>query len=418
MSVTPIGIDQKFLPDVMHPLTLSEVSVTPEMSLLLACLRWPITNETRQLVVERGAVELDWDLFQRLVTRHRVFPLAEHALRECGVILPVAMGNALRAAATKASWGELRLAGELRALLTLLGEAGIKPIILKGLGLAIQAYGKLGMRYNRDIDLLVTQAEVPAVCGTLEKAGFERIEPPPNVSQAALQRWLRRQKDIVYSRPERQEIVEIHWRLFDNPHLLRFENSTARGQVSLAQDFCIETLPKELDLIFMCVHGAHHAWSRLKWIADLNAMFTQMTMLELIRMHEAARASGVHRATAQAMLLCARLLGLVIPAVVLVDARQDWRIRVLDRLARHAMLASGPEEIEKLALGSTAKNISHYLVSTGFRYVLSEAYFDLTDLSAERVIDVPSYLVPFVRLYYWGLRHYRTLAQHDLKSKT
>lgn len=114
---------------------------------------------------------------------------------------------------------------------------------------------------------------------------------------------------------------------------------------------------------------------------------------------------GVQRATAQAMLLCTLLLGLSIPAPIMAEASRDWRIRALDRLARHSILAGGKAEIEHLALGTAIKNISHYLVASRFRCMLSEAYFDLTDLSADGTTNFPRVLLPFARLYGWGRRH-------------
>ncbi len=380
---------------------LPEAAVNAEMRLLLACLRWPLTEQTRLCVARDGAGDLDWDLFIGLVGRHRVHPLVAHALRDAGVVPPPAVHDALRSAAAKAGWAELRLAGELKVLLTAFQAVGIKPVVLKGLGLAIRAYGRLGMRYNRDIDLLIERDDLPVACGILESAGFGRIEPAADIDEAGLQRWLQRQKDVVFFCPARQQVVELHWRLFDNPHLMPIKDNGLRAQIGLAPNFDIDTLPSPLDLIFVCVHGAHHAWSRLKWIADLNAILAKMTEAEVITLHEKARGLGMHRATAQAMLLCARLLGLAIPAPVLADARRDWRIRALDRLARHSIFASGKTEIEERILGSTLKNISHYLLANNLSYMLSEAYYDLTDLSADNASNLPGFLVPFSRLYFW-----------------
>jgi hypothetical protein len=212
-------------------------------------------------------------------------------------------------------------------------------------------------------------------------------------------------------------VVEIHWRLFDNPHLLRFEDNGRRDTVAISADFTVETLPADLDLIFVCAHGAHHAWSRLKWIADVNAIFAQMSPGDILRVYRAARALNVHRMVAQALILCGGLVGLAVPAEVVADCRADWRIRMLARVAAKIILARGATEIEETALGSTPKNIAHYLLADGASYYLNEVLFDLTDLSGTRVGNAPLALVPLIRVYLWFARHVKMGLKMPSKMK-
>jgi hypothetical protein len=319
--------------------------------------------------------------------------------------VPEPHGAALRERANQASWGELILSGELRAIQEALHAKGVRPTILKGLGLSMKAYGRLGLRYNRDIDMLVPAAAVPPACDILAARGYERIEPPADAGPDEVRRWIRRQKDIVYQHPGKGLMVELHWRLFDNPHLLPYEEHGRRDTISLAPDFTVEVLPDDLDLIFICAHGALHGWSRLKWIADANAVFAQMPPAELLRVYHAARVLRAHRMVAQALILSSCLLGLAIPAEVVADSRADWRMRFLARAARHSILSGGATEIEDLALGSTSKNMAHYLMTDGVRYYWSELLFDLTDLSGSWAGKAPALLLPLIRIYLWAVRH-------------
>jgi hypothetical protein len=371
----------------------------------------------RMRVASLARADMDWALFAALVVRHRVFGLVEHALRSAGVTIPEPQRAALCDRAQRTSWSELIMAGELRAIQDDLRVGGVQPTILKGLALSIKAYGRLGLRYNRDIDLLVPWSDVKTACASLERRGYERIEPPASAGAAELERWLRRQKDLVYEHAAKKLVVEIHWRLFDNPHLLRFEDNGRRDTVAISADFTVETLPADLDLIFVCAHGAHHAWSRLKWIADVNAIFAQMSPGDILRVYRAARALNVHRMVAQALILCGGLLGLAVPAEVVADCRADWRIRMLARVAAKIILARGATEIEETALGSTPKNIAHYLLADGASYYLNEVLFDLTDLSGTRVGNAPLALVPLIRVYLWFARHVKMGLKMPSKMK-
>lgn len=397
-----------------------ELPATPtsrEMALLLACLRWPVSAEVSLVIARLAQRELDWTFFLALVGRHRVFGLVEHSLRGAGVTIPEPQKSSLCDQAKRTSWSELILAGELRAIQDGLQASHVQPTILKGVALSMKAYGRLGLRYNRDIDLLVPWGAVKTACDLLENRGYERIEPPAKAGAAEVERWLRRQKDLVYEHAAKGLMVEIHWRLFDNPHLLRFEDHGRRDKVAISADFMVETLPADLDLIFICAHGAHHAWSRLKWIVDVNAIFAQMSPDEMLRVYSAARTMNVHRMVAQALILCSSLLGLAIPAEVVADQRADWRIRALARVARHIILARGATEIEETALGSTPKNIAHYLLTDGFAYFINEILFDLTDLSGTRVGNAPLVLVPVIRVYLWFARHMKMSLKLPVKTK-
>jgi len=396
---------------------LPAAATLPETALLLACLRWPLSADIQARITSLAAADIDWPIFLSLVARHRVFGLVEHALRAAGVTPPAPQNALLRARAQQTSWSELILAGELREMQDDLRAGGVRPTVLKGLALSIKAYGRLGLRYNRDIDVLVPWAGVAPACDVLQARGYQRVEPPANAGAAEVARWFRRQKDIVFQHPAKRFVVEIHWRLFDNPHLLRFEDHGRRDTISISPDFAVETLPADLDLIFICAHGAHHAWSRLKWIADVNAIFVQMPPAEILRVYRMARGLHIHRVMAQALILCAGFFGLAIPAEVLADSRADWRIRILARVARQVILSGGAREIEDLALGSTLKNVTHYLLADGIRYYVDEILFDLTDLSGTRVGNAPLMLVPIIRFYLWFARHLKIRRKFQTETK-
>ena len=361
----------KFLPPT--------VERSPEMVLLLACLRWPVSAETRNAVSGAAAVPLDWNLFVALLIRHRVFALALHGLNSAGIKPPAQQSASINSLAQKASMGELHLAGEVERLLNGLWTAGVEPQVLKGIAVSMQAFGQLGLRFNRDIDLLVSPESVPAASAILEALNYIRIEPPANARQVRLARWMRLHKDLVYQHQIHRHIVELHWRLFDNPHLLPLGKNAGPSLVPYRRGFSIPTLPTDVGLLYLCLHGAQHAWSRLKWLADVSAILVKLAPDALMAVYQAARKDGLQRPAGLAMLLCNELLGISIPVAIIEHARSDWRVRSLENTAYHAIFDGGGQELEDRALGSTWKNLSHYLIVDNLRYKASELWFDMAD---------------------------------------
>ncbi len=403
--------------DSARMVRLPETALSPECALLLSCLRWPVTQEVGGLIAARARARIDWALFLALLDRHRVAGIAAHGLREAGVTLPPREQALLHDAAASSAWSELMLAQELKCLHTELQVYGIRPIILKGLGLSKRAFGRLGLRYNRDIDLFVDPTKVTAAGAVLEARGYQRLEPGPRISAKELQTWLRRHKDVVYFQPDRQQTVEVHGRLFDNPHLLPFAGSGPRAQVTLAPGLVVDTLPADLDFIYNCLHSTQHGWSRLKWLADLAALSAAMPPAQIAAIYAKARELRVHRPVAQALLLCARLFGQAIPASVTADAYSDWRIRSLDAVAHRALFSHGAVEIDDIPLGSTAINASHYLLSDSPRYWLNEMLFDLTDMTGDSQPSGAAVLRPFIRPVRWLARRARLWSRAKREAK-
>ena len=104
--------------------------------------------------------------------------------------------------------------------------------------------------------------------------------------------------------------IELHWRLFLNPHAKAEASIMAASRVvPLSGEAGLRTLGEEDLFAYLCMHGAFHWWNRLKWLADVNALLVSTPEDDVERLVCAAEARGAGRAAAQALLLCRRLLG-------------------------------------------------------------------------------------------------------------
>lgn len=359
----------------------TEAALSREFTWLAWAVSPARTGEMPNADVVKG---LDWPLLTRLAERHRVVPALAHVTALHALPVPSETRALLADRAKQAAFDELRHAAALGEILQACDAEGIDAAVLKGVPLSMMIHGRLGLSASRDIDLLVKPEQawemVRLLSGRLGfriKAGEASIANP-----AEFRRLMRRQKDLELVNDRRRLIVELHWRLFDNPHLLPLSRWPAFETVTLPGGISCKVLPRSQNLVYLASHGAQHAWSRLKWLGDF-AMLIALCDIEGRTRHydETGWAEG-RCALAEALLLGERLLGLEMPGNARKDATTDWRVRTLYRVARRSLTLGGERELEAMRFGSTAKNMSHYLLRASPHYWLTEALFDLTDLSA------------------------------------
>jgi len=65
--------------------------------------------------------------------------------------------------------------------------------------------------------------------------------------------------------------LELHFRLFKNPHVLSNQllDAWSRRETLVFRGVELNTLASVDNMIFLCVHGSIHRWFLLKWLADV-----------------------------------------------------------------------------------------------------------------------------------------------------
>jgi hypothetical protein len=301
----------------------------------------------------------------------------------------------------------LDLAAEAIRLHRLFAEASIPVVFLKGLTLAVLAYGNLGLRHGKDLDLLVAPENAGAATKLIERSGYRRHDPPPGLSDRQVQSLQGLRKDSSFYRQDGSFEVELHWRLLDNPHLMTAASAPPR-RVSIGPQMMLATLGDDDLFAYLCAHGANHCWYRLKWLADIAALIAQKPEPEISRLYQACQTRGVGSAAAQALLLCHRLFQTPIPVELLTRLRASRQARWLEQIALWAM-TSGKEEVipPQLPFGPTRITFSHYLFRSNWRYWLKELRIQLTSTRDMQMLPLPSqllFLYPVLRVPLWLCR--------------
>ena len=380
-----------------------------EFELLCACLSWPLNEARLSAVAARASGGIDWSLFIALMERHRVAGLVANALSKAKAALPPDVRAGLAERARSVALEELGMALEVGRLTRALQAAKVRPVVLKGVSLAIQAYGRLGLRQNRDIDLLVSPEAAPQALRRLTQLGYEPFEPPDALDPNAFQDWSKRHKDVALRRGPAGPLVELHWRLFDTARPTSGLEEARTVALTLPGAGDITCLHPQSALIYMCEHGAEHAWSRLKWLADLNALISQLAPEEVAGAYQLARRSGRWSAMASGLHLAATLLLGSESSTVRPDAGR-WQTRGLSWMATKALAITEREEFEGHPYGSTMKTASRYLLSGDLAFLGRQFIWDLNEVPKSYSSARLQRLGVFAKAPLWVYRRWRAAA--------
>lgn len=383
--------------------------------LVCACCRWP-ASESRDKAVRRRALSItDWGRFLRIARRHRVVALVQHALASARVELPDRIARVLAEDARQTARQGLALAAETVRLQSLLDQAQIPNVVLKGSPLARLAYGSISLKHSRDIDLLVPPERAAAALDLLEREGYAIRSPAERLSEAQHLAVVRFGKDIELVHHRTNLHAELHWRATYNPYLPEGVDAKSPTQdVVVTGDLGVRTLAAEEHFAYLCVHGALHAWWRLKWLADLNALLAAGSEEETARLFRHAQQRGVGLCAGQALLLCHRLLELKLPDGLHAELESSRRLDRLVAIALDCMVGADPErDLFDRRFAATGILLLPFLLGRGWRYFAAQCR--VASISLGDVVRYPlppslHFLYPILRLPFWLFRQARQMG--------
>ena len=384
-------------------LTLGE---TPEFSLAVAACAWPQSEDQGNRIRECLDRHVEWPLFLRVVERHRIAGLVHHVLAQIeGDHLPVNVMAALKVRADALARQSLRAAGESSRLVTILKDAGIPSIVLKGAPLAMLAYQNLGLRHSKDNDLLVSASDFKAAEAIMLSVGYERVIDEGVVSKKHIELYQQYHHEFEYVHTETGLRADLHHRLHINSAFgarIDPRNTCQTQSVDLGGGLQVSTLANSELLAYLCAHGSRHSWFRLKWLADVGALLAKNPEAAS-RLLEVSRSQGTSRSAMQALLLCNRFWGTPLPEQMPVAGRV---VRKLVDVASSAMTAGkAATETHDPRFGTTRTNMHQYLLSSRPAYLWRQMLIDcLTPSDVDRLPEKVQFLYPLLRFPLWLVR--------------
>ena len=300
-----------------------------ENRLLFACARNRLDPEAlKQIkaIVEEG--EVDWTLVVRRALAHGLMPLlAWNLTRSSSQSLPVDLADALRDWLAQNQAQNLALAREVLTIVGSLEAHHIPVIPIKGPVLAQTLFGDQALRESRDFDLLVPERCVSSALDVFVSRGYQLRQPGAG-QDAAYRRY---QNQFELDGPDQIMLAELHWNLHPRIMAVRLDTNGLweRARPIPFEGRSVLSLSCEDYLIFLCVHGSKHFWSKLKWVCDIHEFLDVHTALDWNLCFELARKQGCERMLLFGLTLADALLGTELPEPIRDRIHADPKVRQL-----------------------------------------------------------------------------------------
>lgn len=236
-----------------------------EIELLLALLRWPLTESIKPRIFELLADGIDWNAFVAKALQWRVEAVAFGNLRmHFADALPELVLEGLAKLERESRARTLAQTLVFMDLLRRFEEKGIDAIVLKGPAIGLAAYGDVTLRAYGDMDLLVRKEALGASRDLLVELGYA-----PLYDSNSEARLVRDQHALEFM--NRTSKVELHWNLMEW-HLAVPTDVDELWRSAVFVECAgsrMKTLSLSNQFLFACAHGAKHRWLAVRWIMDI-----------------------------------------------------------------------------------------------------------------------------------------------------
>ena len=358
----------------------------------------------REDAVFRAKVECitDWDQLLGAAFFHGLGPLLCAAiLHACPNSIPADVHSALSDSRRDSVAYDLFLYRELVRLLRLLEEEDIKAIPLKGPVLARTLYSDSSLRPYSDLDILVTSQDIYAVLHIL---GLQGYEAEPYLARLSVRKLMSLRGEVTLRHRQGQKL-DLHKELAQSNYPFRIDPAVLWDWASVVEfnGVAVPALRSDVLLIFLCVHGAKHAWSRLIWLADVARLALKNPDWESA--FALAARIGCERPLLLGLLLAHDVLDTAIPEAYLERARLNQTVASAARTVKRRLESNAPAEPTPLEL-------------TAFNARLATRWWDKVRHIAA-LLKSPTdaelkwvWLPPRLFFLYYPLRLYRLISRH------
>ena len=235
-----------------------------ELNIILATLQGnPL--EIEKLIANPS---INWTILYKLTHLHRVWHQVYAALTplENKHSIPIYKKLALHCQRDKSRI--LTTAAETLRIAREFTKHNLQHCFIKGVTLNESLYGGLITRPCKDIDVWVVAPSYRQAMDVLISLGYQKKLPAYELSGFKEQYYMQHKRDMTFYHVEQKIEVELHFRLsyfgicFNPP-------STGTIHNTLLLNTPIQTLDDNNHLFYLMMHGASHAFIRLRWLNDI-----------------------------------------------------------------------------------------------------------------------------------------------------
>jgi hypothetical protein len=397
---------------------LPPFTLTPEFQLLAAC-SWvapaPLLSFQGGQIRQATEHPIDWQAFLDLAVRHRVAALvASNLRRHAPDAIPPEWLALLGEKEVRASRLALQLAGDLARIGRLFSANGIAALPLKGPLLSLRLFGNLAMRDVRDIDILISPADLWRADQLLRAAGYNCICPNFPLTPRMWDAAFRVARHFTYQNSGSRTSMELHWRLPRWMPELVTQLWEQCGRCEWMGVEWKEPAPEHV-LLLLCDHGAGHKWSRLKWLSDVATLIAHSPDSVWGPVLGAAGQFDLERPLAQSALLCSSIFSLPLPSPLRSLIDHESAAPTLAAIASRSLFSTAPDRMHSanplLRLPQLIEELLYYnrklRKRTPALRELSRLAVCLEDFRGAPIPDELFFLYYLRRPFFWTYRYLR-----------
>jgi len=248
----------------------------------------------------------------------------------------------------------IRLIRDLKQVLCVVNQKGIRVVLLQGIILLVQVYSDIGVRPLGDIDLWVLQEDYLSFIGALESLGYERDPLYPNTLRRGL------------------TILDLHTHILGADRIRTRALLLPKDQNDIFKDTqvidlygsearCLNTYDQ---VLYLGLHALKHNLNRLLWLVDIKALLADWGESDWEAGWRRAEELGQRKALSSIVFLLKRLFDFQIP----IKAREltgEIRLNVLEKhLLRKRTRGNSLPQWAPLVLFSPEKGVRKRLMFT------------------------------------------------------
>ena len=315
--------------------------------------------------------------------------------------IPIA---ALRQESLENCQSVLHLLNRLSELLAVFKAEHIPVLLFKGPLIAELAYGENSLRQAGDLDLLIAVENFDQARSALERLGYRM---GPSLTKRQQKAHLAFHCEIQFQRDNGFTVVDLHWSLSPKafPFALHTEDVLKRARETMIAGQPVYTFAPEDLILFQCMHGAKHYWSKLEWIGSLAEIIRAQGEIDWPTVIERGRIARAVKIVALGLYLAMELGEVLIPEGVFQALDPH---RVIKKIANNALESVFiPLDVEHKSLRAVGKNFGIMDRKRDALASLVRAIFVPT-LSDWQTISLPAFLHPL----YYALRPPRLIKAY------
>lgn len=237
-------------------------SMSPELELLLS-----LALRKEGIVIPKG---LDWVKFEELAGHHRLHPLVAEGIKKLPpeVVEKQTVLKKIYHSKNRYAHFCMRQMQHLACIARAFEQAGIPMLSFKGPILAMELYGNPALRYSRDLDLLVAEADFTEACRQLELLGYKEIPSLMNKTPLRRKRTEKKGEELHRVYQKQDIVVELHWRLSFRVKE-SFDALWENHRTKILFDQQVHYSGYYDNIEYLISHAAGHAFNRLRWLLDI-----------------------------------------------------------------------------------------------------------------------------------------------------